>query len=300
MLRLGIIGVDSSHSVEFTSRINHLDIASQYCVEGARVTGIWADPECCSGSRARKFTSRLHGWDIPFVASLDQLFQESDAALILSVQGRKHEDQVQACLAAGLPCFVDKPLACDLSAAQRIAAFSQHSGKLCWSSSALRFAEETINCRNLLRTSQPELSTWGPALLSEENPGLFHYGIHGIELLLSLMGIGAEWVQSRSGQSGELITIGWADGRIGTYRGLRTASRRYGLQAFTPERMIMEEVSTRYAYRNLCQTIIQAFKDDVAPVPLAETIEIITIIAAANTSLDQGGAVIPIDGSRTD
>ena len=37
MLRLGIVDFDSSHSVEFTKRLNHKNVAEEQWVEGAQV-----------------------------------------------------------------------------------------------------------------------------------------------------------------------------------------------------------------------------------------------------------------------
>ena len=37
MIRLGIVDFDTSHAGEFTKRLNHIDIAEDQWVEGARV-----------------------------------------------------------------------------------------------------------------------------------------------------------------------------------------------------------------------------------------------------------------------
>jgi virulence factor len=37
MIRLGIVDFDTSHAVEFTKRLNHVDIAEDQWVEGAKV-----------------------------------------------------------------------------------------------------------------------------------------------------------------------------------------------------------------------------------------------------------------------
>ncbi len=37
MIRVGIVGFDTSHAVEFTKRMNHINIDKEQWVEGARV-----------------------------------------------------------------------------------------------------------------------------------------------------------------------------------------------------------------------------------------------------------------------
>jgi len=36
-MRIGIVGVDTSHVVQFTMRLNHIDIEEEQWVEGAQV-----------------------------------------------------------------------------------------------------------------------------------------------------------------------------------------------------------------------------------------------------------------------
>ena len=37
MIRLGIVDFDTSHVVQFTKRLNHIDIAEEQWVEGAKI-----------------------------------------------------------------------------------------------------------------------------------------------------------------------------------------------------------------------------------------------------------------------
>ncbi len=64
--------------------------------------------------------------------------------------------------------------------------------------------------------------TYGPAPLHPRNPGLFHYGMHAVEVLCTLMGPGCERV-SCSHEDGATVATGtWKDGRVGTIRGTRS------------------------------------------------------------------------------
>jgi len=44
MLRLGILGCDTSHVVEFTKRLHHTEIAPAQWVDGGRVVAAWPGP----------------------------------------------------------------------------------------------------------------------------------------------------------------------------------------------------------------------------------------------------------------
>ena len=67
---------------------------------------------------------------------------------------------------------------------------------------------------------------FSPASLHEANPGLFHYGIHGVETLYGLMGPGCVELSCMSEEGGEVSVGRWADGRVGTVRGTRAGAQK--------------------------------------------------------------------------
>src|SRR5690606_2159651 len=58
-----------------------------------------------------------------------------------------------------------------------------------------------------------------PLELEPTNPGWFWYGIHGVEMLLSILGNAFSRVQVHLNEQTEFVVGEWADGRIGTIRG---------------------------------------------------------------------------------
>lgn len=297
MLRLGIIDCDSSHCVEFVKRINHFDVPAEYHVHGARVTCAWADPASFSEPRVTRFVAQLEHDNVNMVDSIDAVCDQVDAVLILSVRGTQHLQRTEACSTRDSVCFIDKPLACDAASASRIQQLVSRSGGVAWSSSALRFSAEVLEFKNRYSIQPLGVSTWGPAIHHPDNPGLFHYAIHGIELLFALMGPGVEFVQAHASETGDVITARWRDGRFGNFRGLRRGARTYGFQAFTESGITVQHASTRYAYRNLCRAIVSSFQENSVPVALDESIEIIRFIEAAHQSQSQRGAAVAVESS---
>lgn len=55
-------------------------------------------------------------------------------------------------------------------------------------------------------------------------PKLFWYGIHGVEMLYTAMGCGCDTVSMTSTDDTDVCVGRWADGRIGTFRGMRDKS----------------------------------------------------------------------------
>ncbi|MCH2615559.1 MAG: Gfo/Idh/MocA family oxidoreductase, partial [Opitutales bacterium] len=71
--------------------------------------------------------------------SIEELCQNVDGVLLESVEGRPHLEQVIPVIEAGLPVFIDKPIAGSLKDAIQIYQLAKENCVHCWSSSSLRF-----------------------------------------------------------------------------------------------------------------------------------------------------------------
>ena len=111
------------------------------------------------------------------------------------MDGSVHWDRARPFLEAGLPCFVDKPFACSVVDARKIIDLADKKKVALFSSSALRYAPEVVQYAADAKNGKlVGVAVHGPASLHERNPGLFHYGIHAVEILYTLMGTGCERV----------------------------------------------------------------------------------------------------------
>jgi len=102
-LKLGIIGADTSHVVEFTKLLNKASDPEH--VPGARVVIAFAggSPDI-SRTRIDGFPQELQNtWHIQFVKQIQDLCPMVDGILIESIDGRAHLDQFRQAVACGKP-----------------------------------------------------------------------------------------------------------------------------------------------------------------------------------------------------
>jgi hypothetical protein len=118
---------------------------------------------------------------------------------------------------------------------------------------------------------------------------LFFYGVHGIEGLFALMGQGCERVQRTHCRDVDLVVGTWSDGRVGTYRGMRTGKSGFGATVFGTQRIATVELGV--PYRELCIEIAKFLQTGIPPVDLDETIEIFAFMEAAEESKRKGTCV---------
>lgn len=296
MLRLGIVDFDSSHSIEFTRRFNHVGVDLDQLVDGARVVAGWPGSSIMAPERIAGFTQQVSACGVDIVDAPDALIGRIDAALVLSLCGSAHLERARPFLEAGIPTFVDKPFTCSVRDAEEIVALAGRQGTMMFNSSALPFAEEIEAFRARAGQFGPlhGAVAYGPAHRGTGNPGLFHYGIHAVSILYSVMGPGCESVRFVGNDGADLVTCRWNDGRLATLRGARNGSTAYGFLAFGENGVVNQPVSARYAYRNLCRRIVDSVTTGQPAIPNSESIEIVRFIAAALESEKRGGETIAL------
>jgi predicted dehydrogenase len=289
-LRLGIIGIDTSHATAFTKILN--DPTSPDHVPGARVIAAFkgGSPDIeASRTRVDQFTAELHDkWQVKIVDSIEELCRQVDAVLLTSNDGRVHLAQARIVIAAHKPLFIDKPLASTLEDAREIARLAKQGGVPWFSSSSMRFGGVSV-----LRTDDlAGALTWGPGPLEEHHHlDLAWYAIHPIEMLYTLMGPGCEEVTRISTADADVIVGRWKGGRIGTVRALRPYGD-YGAVVYRKNpKGQTSEVTTKVdgGYAPLVREIVQFFRTGRPPVSNEETLEIFAFLDAALRSKESGG-----------
>ncbi len=292
VFRIGIIGLDTSHVTAFTSFINDPS-KSHGCKVVAGYPGGSPDVTA-SASRVEKFTQTLrdkHGVEI--VGSIEELCQKVDGILLESVDGRPHLAQARPVIAAKKPLFIDKPMAGNLADVIEIFRLAEQNNVPCWSSSSLRYSPAIVEMKEKDTAGQVlGCDVFSPCDLEEHHPDLYWYGVHGVEMLFAVMGTGCETVQRVQTKDCDFVVGLWKDGRIGTYRGLRTPKSSYGVTIVGSQAIIQ---SGKYGgYEPLVDEIIKFFKTGQVPVPKAETIEIFAFMSAADESKAKGGAAVSV------
>ena len=292
MLKLGILDFDTSHAVEFTKRLNHRDVAEDQWVEGAKVVVGCPGESKLSPERIPVFTEAMKRLDVPLVDKPAELIGKCDVVLIEAVDGSVHYERARPFLEAGVPCFVDKPFTCSVADARKLVDLAAKKKLPLFSSSSLRFAPELVASMSELNAGKVlGAVAYGPASMHERNPGLFHYGIHAVEVLYTLMGPGCESVTCTSDKAVDVVTGHWKDGRVATVRGTRSGASAYGALVFAEKATQPVTVGTRYIYRELLKKIVETYTTGKPPIDVAVTVEIVGFIEAAWKSANNHGMV---------
>ncbi|MBB16960.1 oxidoreductase [Candidatus Poribacteria bacterium] len=292
MIKVGMVDFDTSHVVAFTQRINHVDVDSEQWVNGAKVTLGCPGESLLSPERIPGFTQQMQTYGIPLVDTPEEIIGHVDAVMVESVDGSVHYDRTLPFLEAGIPIFIDKPLACSLEHAKAIAALAKERNVPIFSASSLRYAPEVVKTQKAQGTEGKIVGAevYTTATQHPRNPGLFHYGIHGVETLYALMGPGCQSVWATSNKDTDVISGIWYDGRIGTLRGIRKGHSGFGFTAYHDKSIVRTSINTNFIYREILKKIIKMFETGEPPIDISESIEIIAFIEATARSANNHGS----------
>ena len=294
-LKVGVIGLDTSHAVEFTKELNAKDVKED--LAHSRVVAAYpkGSPDIASSTiRVPQYIEAVRKEGVEIVESIDELLKRVDCVLLETNDGRPHLEQALPVFKAGKPCFIDKPLAGSLADTIALYAAAKKYNCPVFCSSSLRFSKATQELRAGGKGKILGCDTYSPCSLEPTHPDLYWYGVHGCEALFTVMGLGCESVTRVSTPDFDSAIGVWRDGRIGTFRGIRTKEGSgYGGTAYTQTGIF--PVGGNDGYRPLIVEIVKFFQTRKPPVTAEETIELYAFMEAADESKRRGGAPAKIE-----
>jgi len=293
--RVGIIGLDTSHSIAFTESLNASTPKPGllgFKVVAAYPYGSRDIPS--SSERIPEYTERIKKMGVEVVDSLDALLKKVDVVLLETNDGRLHLDQAIQVMKTGKRMFIDKPIAHSLADAIKIFDAAKKYNVPVFSSSSLRYSPGLDAIRSGSAIGKVlGADSYSPCTIEKTHGDLFWYGIHGVETLFTVMGTGCKQV-SRMHTDGIDVVMGtWDDNRIGTFRGIRNGQTGYGGSAFGEKGIV--PLPPYSGYDPLLVQVVHFFRTGVAPVSAEETLELCAFMEAADESKKKGGVVVTID-----
>ncbi len=287
--RIGMAGLDTSHVIAFASLLH--EVSGEYHVPGARIVAAFPGGSAdfdLSTSRVEGYTrvlQRERGVEI--VESLSDLRGKCDAIMLESIDGRVHLKQFREVAEWGVPVFIDKPMTISSQEAEEIARIAREKRVLATSASAVRFAEKFQEAL-AMKSEEPLTGAdcHGPVAFVEKCPGYFWYGIHSVEMLFAALGAGCREVLAVRGDDCDFVAGRWADGRLGTLRGHRTGNDAFGGTLHRQTASVSFDVSKgrKPYYASLLEKVIPFFRRESGVVELAEAVEVIRFLEAADQS----------------
>ena len=294
VIKIGIIGLDTSHSTAFTELLNG-DSDDKFVKEFEVVAAYPYGSKTIQSSYERipGYIEEVKKHGVEITSSIAELLDKVDCVMLETNDGRIHLEQAMEVFKSGKICYIDKPIGATLGQAIAIYEMAEKYNVPIFSSSALRYSPQNQKLRNGEFGKILGADCYSPHKVEPTHPDFGFYGIHGVETLYTLMGTGCESVNRMSSKDADVVVGRWKDGRIGTFRGIKEGPAIYGGTAYTPKGAIA--AGGYEGYNVLLDQILTFFKTGVAPISKEETIEIFTFMKASNMSKEQNGKIVTME-----
>ncbi len=278
MIKLGLCGTNNSHAVVFSRLANTEAKSDAERVEGARVVAFFAYDD--------ENVDELLRLGLRQVQKPGDLIGLVDGVLCVTRDGSKHLGEAVPFLEAGLPTFVDKPLAISLKDATEIVSASKRYQTPLMSCSALRFAPEITSKRKRFE----EISPLRAGTVTGMGETIF-YGVHAAEMMSTVFGSGVDWVTNLGNQGHDMGVVRYRDGKTVCLQILRDAKTDFRLTAHGENGWEQVVVQSSLYYPETLKQIIKFVETGVSPVPVEDTLEIIAVLNAMVESREKQRAI---------
>ena len=283
--KIGIIGLDTSHSEMFTKDINQGTLRDRgYRVVAAYPHGSEDIPSALE--MKPRIIQAMRDMGVEVVDSIESLLSKVDYILLESNDGRVHLEQAKQVIKAGKPLFVDKPMAENLAKVKAIFDLAERKQVPIFSSSSLRYDQLVREVTGGKIGKVLGADVYTPAEIEPHHIDQAWYMIHGVEMLFTVMGTGCKEVYRVYHPDFEQVIGIWSDGRTGTVRGIRRGASNIAGVAFGE--IGISPLGPFVGYGPLVAEILTFFDTGLPPVSASETIEIFQFMQAAQRSRETG------------
>jgi predicted dehydrogenase len=285
IVKVALIGLDTSHTIEFARRMAAPDCPADQRVGGLQPVSCLRFPTPFQGEGGLDDRQKvLEGWGIRVTTSLDEAVEGCDALMIEINDPARHLEYFTACASLGKMIFLDKPLADTIANGRRIFELAKARGVRVFSTSSLRLAPALgAACSQMPRPLFTH--AYGPFGQAPAGSSLVWYGVHTFEMLERAMGPGAQSVLAKADGAGVTALVQYPENRRGVVE-LADGAWVYGGCLRDRQRAVPFVSDPSRIYSDLLEQVAQFFRTGVAPVEPEDTLEVMAMLDAAQRSLD--------------
>jgi predicted dehydrogenase len=286
-IRVGIIGAENSHSINFGKMFN-----IDHKFPGVEVTHLWGE----TAEFARK---TAEAGNIPTIVNEQkEMLGKIDALIVDHRHAKYHLEAATPFVKAGIPTFVDKPFCYRVEEGKKFLEMARNVGTPVTSFSSIAQSVCTYDIRQQLETMGEinHVVRYGPVDLDSEYGGVFFYGVHILQPLMVMFGEDIQRVKiTRNGKKGSASLIF----RSGLYATLIFKNVSYGWETFVETKKGLVELKSRVPETDpikIYTDIVEMFRTRVEPRSHQSILNEIAVLEALERSAasEKWEEVIPV------
>ncbi|MDD4816566.1 MAG: hypothetical protein PHI85_01180 [Victivallaceae bacterium] len=292
MIKVAMIGADSSHTVEYARRMCDGSFAPEQRVYGLVPISCMAVPSAfqdAAGIAAR--CEILRGLGVKRITTgIMPALDGADAVMVEANDPAEHLFYMEQCSGCALPVWLDKPLAATVADGRKILELAARKNIPFFTTSPLRFAADAAAFHRA-HPSPRELSLYGALGTARRGSDVVWYGVHTFELLQMMMDGKAAGLSAKKDLNGVKCVVHYIDGRTAKVE-LRSGRYAYGGTADGDKFEVVAPNAEFYG--STIKEIEKFFQTGVAPVSPEAALEVTAMLEAVDRSIGLDGASVEI------
>lgn len=277
---IGIIGAENSHATHIARTLN-VDSA----VDGFSVDYIWGETEEFARRAAEE------GQIPTIVDSPEEMRGKIDGLIVDHRHPKYHLEAARPFIRDGVPTFIDKPFCYRAEKGREFLAEAREVGTpvtsfsvLPWQESFRAWREEADQKGDVLAAS-----SYGPGDVESQYGGIFFYGVHQVDMLLTAFGPGVEAVRVDRNGNGTLAQLMYVDEKTVSMNLLKQGSPGFGIHAVCKGGLVASAVTMdEQQYLSGIRAFTEMFRTGVEPVPHEHILGTVEVLEALEKSVNSG------------
>lgn len=275
-IRIGIIGAENSHTIEFGKTFN---IEKKF--PGVEVLYVWGETEEFARNAMTK------GGIPNMVKDPMEMMGKIDALIVDHRHGKYHLEAATPFVKERIPTFIDKPFCYRLAEGKEFLAMVAELGTPVTSFSSVAHSDTIFDIRKQIESMEPvnHVVMYGPADINSIYGGIFFYGPHCIQTLMVVFGEDIVKAKITKNGSNATASLAYSNGMLAT---LIFKSLHYGWETFIETKDGIIELKSRVEETDpprYYKDIVEMFRTGKEPRSHASILKGVAILEALEKSV---------------
>ncbi len=276
-MKIGIIGAENSHSVNYAKIINVKKL-----IPDCQVTHIWGETDAFAQKTAKdgeiETISKTH----------EELIDQVDAVIITHRRASDHFEPAVKVLEKGLPLFVDKPFTLSSAHGQTLLDMAKKKNIPITSFSNTILQANFLETKKDILANAPIFSLTIHGICEVNGPynGFYFYGIHHLAMALSIIEDTVTSVYLHNNQDSSCASLNFSNGATAQliFMNPQWKSGFHIIAGTSQGTKHYPCINDQEIYLAAIQTAVQMFKTKIMPFTESEILEPIKILEALGQS----------------
>lgn len=282
MFRVGILGSDNSHAQHFARLCN----VEKVYGDDVRIECIYGRDDDPAHTKEVAETGK-----IPYIANdPKEFFGKVDAVMVVYRRGALHVPEILPFIEAGLPVWLDKPVCESVEDIKILREACEKNNTLITGGSTLKYNYEILTLKDKVETGRIGAVSGGcvnfPGDLENVNGGIFFYGSHLIEMMLSVFGYDVKSVTAKTiAPKNSMVIVKYEDKMVNL--AFNNLCSSYYVTVYGDKKVVSQEVDISFIYKLGFAKFVEMLKTQKMPLSFDDLVKPVYILNAIQKSLDE-------------